>query len=491
VNTAQKLFKVLIFTTRRVDMKLFAKGLQLAALAAVSAMMLTACGGSGGGGTSTAGPTVSSGVVTAKGSIFVNGIEYSTNGAAITIDGVSATEAQLKVGMTVKVSGTSDDSTKKGVATKVEARDALEGQIESVDNTAKTITVNGVTVKVEDNVTRLNDDDTVKIFSGAAFAVGNHVEVNGFADDQGGLRATRVAKKTAGTLEFESKGFVSALGASSFSLSLTPGGASFITVNFTAGQLPAGTANGSIVEVKSLAAPSAGAVTASTIRLEDRLGALGEKVEVEGIVSSGTVDSFVVNGQQVITDSATVYEGGLKSDFATGVKLEAEGPLNSSGAIVATKISFRSNIKIEGDASSVTPTSLSVLGKTVVINGFTRLTNGPINNNSHIEVRAMADRDGNLVATRIIVQSASNKAFIQGPVTAFDATAGTLTILGTTIVSDSSTQWRVSSTTTEAAVTKAAFFAQLKANVTTVKVRWDNFTALNVAVKEAEIELGK
>jgi hypothetical protein len=472
-------------------MKLFAKGFQLTAVAVMSMFALTACGGSGGGGTSTAGPTVSSGVVTAKGSIFVNGIEYSTNGAAITIDGVSANETQLKVGMTVKVSGTSDDATKKGVATKVEARDALEGEISSVDNANKTITVNGVVVKVEDNVTRLNDDDTVKIFAGAAFVVGNHVEVNGFADDQGGLRATRVAKKTSG-LEFEAKGFVSALGASSFSLSLTPSGATFMTVNFTSGQLPVGTANGSIVEVKSIAAPAAGAVTASSIRLEDRLGALGEKVEVEGIVSSAVdVTDFIVNGQRVLTDSSTIFEGGLKADFATGIKLEAEGPLNSSGAIVATKISFRSNIKIEGDASAVSASGLTLLGKAVVINEFTRVTNGPVANGSHVEVRANADRDGNLIATRIVVQSASNKAFIQGPVTAFDANAGTLTILGTAIVSDNSTQWRVSSTTTEAAVTKAAFFAQLKANVTTVKVRWDNFTALNVAVKEAEIELGK
>lgn len=473
-------------------MKSLKNGIQLAVTALASVLALAACGGGGGGGgapaASTSSSVVSQGVVSAKGSIFVNGIEFSTAGAAITIDDNPGIESDLKVGMTVKVRGTSDDVTKKGTATKVEARDAMEGRIDSIDSVNNTITVMGQAVRIEDNITRLNDDDTVKVFSAAAFAVGNIVEVNGFADDNGGLRATRVAKKTTG--EFEAKGFVTGLGATSFGLSLTPGGASFITVNFTAAQLPAGTVNGSLVEVKSAAAPSAGAITASLIKPEDRLGAVNEKVEVEGIVSSGTLASFIVNGQQVVTSAATVFEGGLSSDFATGVKLEAEGTLNASGAIVATKISFRSNIKIEGDASAVSATGLTLLGKAVAINAFTRVENGPVANGSHVEVRAMLDRNGNLIATRIVVQSASAKAFLQGPVTAFDGTAGTLTILGSVLVSDSATQWRVSSTSSEAAITKAAFFAQLK-TTSVVKVKWDPFTALTAPVKEAEIQLGK
>jgi len=244
-------------------MKISGIGIQLAVTFLVSALALTACGGGGGGGgvpvASTSNSVVSQGVVTAKGSIFVNGIEFSSTGATITIDDNPGIESDLKVGMTVKVRGTSDDVTKKGTATKIEARDALEGRIDSVDDVNKSITVMGQTVRIEDNVTRLNDDDTVKVFSAAAFAVGNIVEVNGFADDNGGLRATRVAKKTTG--EFEAKGFVTGLGATSFGLSLTPGGASFITVNFSVGQLPAGTVNGSLVEVKSAAAPSSGAST--------------------------------------------------------------------------------------------------------------------------------------------------------------------------------------------------------------------------------------
>lgn len=472
-------------------MKSLAIRFQMPAAALAAVLALTACGGGGGSTpTGTSGAVVSQGVVTAKGSIFVNGIEYSTSGATITIDDNPGVESDLKVGMTVKVRGASDDVTKKGIATKIEARDALEGKIDSINSANNTITVMGQTVWVEDNLTRLNDDDTVKVFSAAGFAVGNTVEINGFADDRGGLRATRVAKKSSG--EFEAKGFVTGLGASSFGLSLTPGGTSFITVNFTADLLPAGTADNSLVEVKSTVAPSGGAITASRIHLEDRLGAAGEKVEVEGIVSSGTLASFVVNGQQVVTDSSTLFEGGLSSDFALGVKLEAEGPLNASGAIVAVKISFRSNIKIEADALNVTAGGLTLLGKAVAVNALTRVDNGPVTNGSHVEVRAMPDRNGNLIATRIVVMSASTKVFLQGPVSAFDGTAGTLTILGFPLVTDGNTEWRMSSSSSEEiAITKAEFFARLQANISVIKVKWDPFTALTDPVKEAEIELGK
>ena len=462
----------------------------LAVLSFTLALTMAGCGGGTGGTGATAPATgVSQGVVTAKGSIFVNGVEFSTAGAAIKIDdNPNRPESELKVGMVVKVRGTTDDATRTGSATEIEARDLLEGTISNVDAPNNTITVMGQAVRIEDNVTRLNDDDTQKVFADATFQVNDTVEVHGFADDQGGVRATRVLRKLSG--EFESKGFVTALGATSFGLSLTPGGAAVLTVSFSAGMLPAGTVNGSFVEVKSNAAPSGSNVTASLIHLEDKIGSAGEKVEVEGIVSSGTLASFVVNGQQVVTSASTFFEGGVAGDFALGVELEAEGPVNSSGAIAAVKISFRSNIKIEGNASLVSATSLTVLGKTVAINQFTRIDNPPLANGSHVEVRAAPDRNGNLIATRIVVQGASTKAFLQGPVTAADSTVGTLTILGSVIVSDNSTEWRVSSTSTDLPVLKAAFFSQIRLNVTVVKVKWDPFTNTGAPIKEAEIEIG-
>jgi len=488
-----------IFTNRR-PVTTLKRIVQTAFLACIGAV-LVACGGGGSGdntpapGAGATGVAVNQGVVTGLGSVFVNGIEFSTTGATIKIDDNPGVEGDLKVGMVVKVRGTSDDTTRKGTATQVEARDILEGRISSVDAVNKTITVMGQTVRIEDNVTRLNDDDLQKTFANAQFQLNDMVEVHGFADDQGGLRATRVLRKAQG--EFESKGFVTGLAATSFGLSPTPGGTAVLTVNFTAGSLPAGTVNGSFVEVKSNLAPAGTVITASVIHLEDKLGEVGDKAEVEGIVTSGTLANFVVNGRQVVTTStSTVFEGGLSTDVVLGARLEAEGLLDANGVIAATKISFKSNVRIEADASAVTLTSLTVLGTTVAINQLTRIDNPPILNGSHVEVRAVSDRDGNIIATRIKVQGASTKAFLQGPVTAANGAAGTLTILGTTtvpgiaIVSDGNTEWRLSDNETDAATTnnKTAFFAQIILNVTVVKVKWDPFVSVSTPIKEAEIE---
>jgi hypothetical protein len=433
-------------------------------------------------------------VVTAKGSVFVNGIEFSTGGAAVMIDGVPGTEDKLKEGMIVKVRGTIDDATRTGTATLVEARKALEGTISGVDNVNKTITVMGQTVRIEDNVTRLNDDNAQKVFADAAFAVGDRVEVHGFADDLGGLRASRVARKAQG--EFEMKGFVASVGSGTFGLSLTRGGAAVVTVT---GSLPTGAVVGSSVEVKAGAAPANGAVTATTVQLEDAIGAVGEKVEAEGIVTSGdlvTGNSFVIGGQKVVIDANTLFEGGLKADFAVGVKVGAQGPLDASGAIAAVKVSFRSTIKIEADASAVTASGLTVLGKPVAINQLTRIDNGPVANGNHVEVRASLDRNGNLVASRVIVRSAAPDAtiaFLQGPVTAADAAAatGNLTILGIPVTT-AGAQFRISTDQPASQATAPAdFFAQVKTNVTVVKVRWRPFTATTAAVDQAEIQLGK
>src|SRR5690349_15096927 len=75
----------LMFTNRK-PIATSRNSIQAAFLASLG-IALAACGGSGGGDSAPAmASVVSQGVVTAKGSVFVNGIEYSTSGAVIRID---------------------------------------------------------------------------------------------------------------------------------------------------------------------------------------------------------------------------------------------------------------------------------------------------------------------------------------------------------------------------------------------------------------------
>src|SRR5712692_10195739 len=80
-----------------------------------------------GGGTGSSGVTSTFGTITAFGSVFVNGVEFSTSGATIVLDDNPATESNLRVGMVVTVSGPRSGS---GSATRIEVDDAVKGFVE-------------------------------------------------------------------------------------------------------------------------------------------------------------------------------------------------------------------------------------------------------------------------------------------------------------------------------------------------------------------------
>ena len=83
---------------------------------ALAALLVAACGG--GGSSSSASPAattnvaLSSGTVTAFGSVFVNGHEFDVSAATVTDDdGESVSKASLEVGMTVDVTPSPSSTT--------------------------------------------------------------------------------------------------------------------------------------------------------------------------------------------------------------------------------------------------------------------------------------------------------------------------------------------------------------------------------------------
>ncbi|HEB98347.1 MAG TPA: hypothetical protein ENJ05_02450, partial [Thiotrichales bacterium] len=89
----------------------------MTALTAAIALGLTACGGGSSTTSSLDGSTASvTGVITGFGSIFVNGVEYETNGANITIDGQPGTEDDLRVGMVVTLEGSASGNSGTAVS---------------------------------------------------------------------------------------------------------------------------------------------------------------------------------------------------------------------------------------------------------------------------------------------------------------------------------------------------------------------------------------
>jgi hypothetical protein len=154
-------------------------------------VVLPACGGGGGGGgTATGGVdtggtgSFSTGRVSGFGSVIVNGVRFEDNAARITDDdGAQISAGALRLGMVVSVQGGavtagSGDILPSASASAIVVENQIKGPVES-KTAPDTLVVFGQTVKV-------NTGDGVRGTSFASIAVGDILEVSGFADAAGG-----------------------------------------------------------------------------------------------------------------------------------------------------------------------------------------------------------------------------------------------------------------------------------------------------------------
>jgi hypothetical protein len=486
-------------------MKNIAKYTFVFAAVAASVFALSACGG-GGGGTSSAGgttgtgtPVVASGTIEKLGSITVGGIKFEDTLANITADDTPKTPAFLQPGMTVKLKGTRNDDGVAGTATEIEVENEVRGTI-----TAKgtdSLTVLGQTVFVDGGTVFAN------IANFAALAVGNPVEIHGSRDSAGAIRATRVELLTGPGVVDEVRGVVAGKDASPGAGTFTIGGAAF-TYN-GASVIVGGTtfSNGNLVEIHL----NAGTNLANRIELEDVEDdkfkpSQGQEFEVEGYVSgfTATPGTFQVGGQAVQTTSSTRYEGGLSTDLANDVKVEAEGHYQGT-TLVADKIKFKDSVRFEANLEAVSAGSVNVLGRTVFITSRTdqRPRNGSFQVGEGVRIRAFLNQDNTtFTATRIDEDSnpiASNDHVIQGLV--ISASSPTIVLVkelpagftvDTTGLSDANFKDdndSLSGNDNPYPGGRSAFFGALKARQTFVKAKgtWNAGTN-TLSAREVEIE---
>lgn len=451
------------------------------------------CGGSGSASTSSSDKAVSStGIITGFGSVYVNGVKFNTTSTSVSIDGASGTESQLKVGMVVKVDGTINSDGNTGSANSIKFASDVEGPVTAKDMAANTLTVLGQTVTV----------DSATVFEGATgfsdptLVVGDNVEVSGFRNASG-IVASRIEKKTVGTRNIQVKGIISNLDAVAHTFTLGTLIVSYENVN----PLPT-LSNGLLVEVKANAAPaSAAPLIATKIEIENTTVTEGNKVEVEGYISSFTdaVSDFNVAWQAVHVSTNTVYESGAESDLKDGVKIEAEGFV-TNGVLMASKISVKHstaikvNIIVEAPVEAIDATSITVLGQKFTFNNLTQMEDktgaqpklnignifATITVGDHVGIRGFKNSAGDLIATRI-ERNANTKVVVQGPVEAISSP--TLTILGLNVTTESNTKFK----TGGGGISDAArFFAQVKTGMI-VKVKGTK-TDTDIIATEVEIE---
>ena len=447
-------------------------------------LLLTACGGGGGsgdaalaGGGAGPAPTPASvdrsgnavGTVTGFGSVFVNGVEYETDGATITRDGSNALERDLRIGQVVMVTGTRDESGTRGTATRISFDDNVEGPIESIDLAGSRFVVLGQTVLVDASTVF---DDRIPTASLAGLAVGGIVEVSGFVHASGDILATRIEPRAAGT-EFEVRGVVSELdaGARRFSLgTLRVDYANATLADFDG----AGIANGQLVEVKGTRLVG-GLLAATRIEREGRslLPGNGQMTELEGFVTRfASATDFEVSGQPVRTTATTTYRGGTAASLAFGVKVEVEGNVDAGVLVARTvHIKSRSNARISGRVQAVDAAGgqLTVLGVTIGIDATTQFEDnadsrvssfnlGRISTGDYVEVRGRAGTGTvDLVASRIERDDADDDSEVRGAVESI--ADGSIVILGVTANISAGTRFEGRN---GLPVTRAEFLAALR-----------------------------
>lgn len=412
---------------------------------AVATVLLSACGGGDSSSTDSNSTTTSTstskttmGRISGFGSVIVNGVHYDVDGASVTSDGVSITEADLKVGMIVRVKGeTNGDGT--GTAISLSFDDDLEGPVSSVDATNKQFAVLGQTVIVS----------TDTVFDGITFdtlIADTVVEVSGFFDSTGNIRASLVEKSD--STNFEVKGHISGLNTATETFLL--GG---LTVSYTGAVLEGivAPADGLFVEVITSQRLQNDVLIADEIEGEEEGvdADEGEELEISGIITHFSFDGFAVNGQPVRVVAGTEFDGGSAAGLANDVRIEVEGQVDANGVLVAEEISFEQESQIEVVASldAASATSITVLGREFKVNDRTFFKDESSINDKYlnletllsgqwVEVDAYQATDGSLVATSIERRDAEDGsiASLQGPVE--ESAQPNFKIIGITVTTD-------------------------------------------------------
>tara|TARA_R110002072_G_scaffold126279_2_gene263074 strand:+ start:1234 stop:2736 length:1503 start_codon:yes stop_codon:yes gene_type:complete len=421
-----------------------------------------ACSGGGGKGGAGIGGSgyKADGTVTEFGSVFVNGVEFDTSAAVFEIEGASGSQASLILGMRVQVEATLDASGTKGTATRVTFEDELEGPIpaggaitEDADQENKDFSILGVAVRV-------NVDDTT--FSGLTYqslALGDSLQISGFYDAAGLLRATAVVKKGAFTPNasiVEARGTVASLGANTIGLRV---GATTLTVDTTQAdlsQVPGGLAVGQVVEAKgTIASDAATSILATAVKLSTAFTD-GDTLELEGSVTRFVSQSdFDVEGTKVNASGATLDPTNFT--LALGERVEVEGKL-SSGVLQASIVRSRGGERrAHATASNVNVSAgtfdLTVAGQTVRVKVTTTTklkdTTAPQPpltlatlanlNGKFVKVRGLEDASGAIVATRVFAGNLGTVE-LQGPITA-QVIGTSVTVLGVVFPVDGTTKF--------------------------------------------------
>jgi hypothetical protein len=309
--------------------------------------LLTACSG-GDINISAEGPTIprfpgpstsesitSYGVITSGPGLTINDVSYSATGAQVTINGEPRTVTDLRPGQVVTVAGSISSNGLSGTADSVHFDANLIGPVEGLDAANGRLIAMGQTV-ITDTDTMFGTGIDPTTFNG--LTVGDDIQVSGFRDAAGSMRATRV-EHISGNAERQVIGKVAGLDLANLLFSIDR-----LTVDYSSAvyiDLPGGApANGMMV--RAIGSMSGGMLIVERLVSAPALnGSTGRRVQTAGIITRfSSASDFDVNQAPIRADSGTAYQNGNANDLALNARVVIDGDFGSGGRISAYRIIF-------------------------------------------------------------------------------------------------------------------------------------------------------
>ena len=263
-------------------------------------------------------------ILQVDGGLIVNGVQYSTDGARVTIDGRVANLSELRPGDVVTINGSLSTDGTTAIADEIAFVGDVRGVVTASDPQSGTLTVMNQTIRLT--------HDTV-LNGAATLAVGDAVEVSGFANSAGELVASSVQVQKHAA-KGQVRGTVAALDTNAHTFFINS-----LLIDYDVKQVEGTLANGAVAVVESKSESSSGGVlVAKRVKVSQALGVADEQGDLQGLITAFVSDAeFELNGQHVIGDEHTRYtlRGQLLGPDSEG---RVSGRFAADGSLLADSI---------------------------------------------------------------------------------------------------------------------------------------------------------
>ena len=302
-------------------------------------------------------PTVSEGIISNFGSVFVNGVRFDTADAMISTDDFDdTTEDELDIGMVVTVTGRSSADGSNAQASEIQFRATAEGPIERISLADEVVQVLG-------QVFRLDELTQFPTRSFEQLIVGETVEISALQNQVGDFIATRIELEDDAEADFRLRGVISNLNEQQQSFEVNG-----LTVDFSNADVDGILMNGGEVSVTAETAIVAQQFNATEVEaLGDEDNDIGRQQAIDGIISevvSSTqirVDDYTIN-----IDESTEFEIGSSANLLVNVRVRVFGFMTDEDILTAQsiRIDLDSDITLTGRLESIDSddNSVEVLG---------------------------------------------------------------------------------------------------------------------------------